>query len=107
MRKVKLTSICKPKQWKTIPASELKEVGYPVYGANGIIGYYDKYNHEAETVAITCRGATCGTVNLTKPKAYITGNAMCLDEVSADVKVKYLTGYPFYSASGEASIAAA
>lgn len=91
MKKVKLTSICRPKQWKTIPTSELQESGYPVYGANGIIGFYDSYNHEQETVAITCRGATCGTVNLTQPKSYITGNAMCLDDVDDNtVEIKFL-----------------
>ena len=68
-----------------------EESGYPVYGANGIIGFYDSYNHEQETVAITCRGATCGTVNLTQPKSYITGNAMCLDDVDDNtVEIKFL-----------------
>lgn len=93
MRKVKLTSVCRPKQWKTIPTTELRDVGYPVYGANGVIGYYDSYNHEQETVVITCRGATCGTVNLTHPRSYVTGNAMCLDNVDDSVDIKYL----FYS----------
>ena len=93
MKKVKLTSVCRPKQWKTIPTSELRDVGYPVYGANGVIGYYDSYNHEQETVVITCRGATCGTVNLTHPRSYVTGNAMCLDNVDDSVNVRYL----FYS----------
>ena len=90
MEKRKLTEICNPKQWKTIPTSELVEVGYPVYGANGIIGFYNEYNHEEKTIAITCRGATCGTVNLTCPKAYITGNAMCLDDVNNTVILEYL-----------------
>jgi len=93
MKKVKLTSVCRPKQWKSIPISELSDVGYPVYGANGVIGYYDSYNHEQETVIITCRGATCGTVNLTHPRSYVTGNAMCLDNVKDSVDIKYL----FYS----------
>lgn len=88
--KVKLTEICTPKQWKTIPANELLDEGYPVYGANGIIGYYDKYNHENPVVTITCRGATCGTVNITEPKSYITGNAMCLDNVRPDILLEYL-----------------
>ena len=43
MEKIKLTDICNPKQWKTIPTSELLENGYPVYGANGIIGYYSEF----------------------------------------------------------------
>ena len=88
--KVKLTEICTPKQWKTIPANELLDEGYPVYGANGIIGCYNEYNHENSVVTITCRGATCGTVNITEPKAYITGNAMCLDNVRPDILLEYL-----------------
>lgn len=88
--KVKLTEICTPKQWKTIPANELLDEGYPVYGANGIIGCYNEYNHENSVVTITCRGATCGTVNITEPKAYITGNAMCLDNVHPDILLEYL-----------------
>ena len=90
MAKVKLTDICKPKQWKTIPASELMEDGFPVYGANGIIGYYKEYNHENSVVTVTCRGASCGSINITVPKAYITGNAMCLDAIRNDVNIDYL-----------------
>ena len=53
---VKLVDVCNPKQWKTIPVSELSITGYTVYGANGIIGYYSKYTHEHPTLMITCRG---------------------------------------------------
>ena len=63
-------------QPQTISDSQLKETGYLVYGANGIIGFYDKYNHENSEIAITCRGSTCGTVTFTAPKSWITGNAM-------------------------------
>ena len=88
--RVKLTEICTPKQWKTIPANELLDKGYPVYGANGIIGYYNEYNHENPVVAITCRGATCGTINITVPQSYVTGNAMCLDNTCSDILPEYL-----------------
>lgn len=66
-------------QPKTISQSSLKENGHPVYGANGLIGFYDDYNHEDEQVAVTCRGSTCGLVNWTKPKSWITGNAMVVN----------------------------
>ena len=88
--KVRLTDICTPRQWKTIPTSELLNEGYPVYGANGIIGYYNGYNHESPVVTITCRGATCGTINITAPKSYVTGNAMCLDDHRNDEMLEYL-----------------
>lgn len=75
IQSIKLTDMCHPKQWKTLLGSQLKSDGkYPVYGANGIIGYYDEYNHERETVLITCRGATCGNVHISKEKSYINGN---------------------------------
>ena len=90
MEQVRLTDICNPKQWKTIPTSDLLDSGFPVYGANGVIGYYSEYNHDSPVVAITCRGATCGTINITVPKAYVTGNAMCLDDVRPDIELKYL-----------------
>mgnify|MGYP001276422143 CR=1 FL=1 len=91
----KLVDICTPKQWKTISENFLESVGFRVYGANGFIGYYKEYNHEEETIAVTCRGATCGTVNLIPPKSYITGNAMCLDNIKKTIIKKYL----FYAIS--------
>ena len=82
---MKLIDVCNPKQWKTISASELVEDGYPVFGANGIIGYFSDYNHEKSTLCITCRGATCGTVNKSLPYSYITGNSMALDDLDESV----------------------
>ena len=82
---VKLIDVCNPKQWKTISASELVADGYPVFGANGIIGYFSDYNHEKPTLCITCRGATCGTVNKSLPYSYITGNSMALDDLDESV----------------------
>ena len=89
-KSVNLLNISKPKQWKNLPSSELLVEGYPVYGANGIIGKYSEYNHEHPTLVITCRGATCGSLHITEPKSYINSNAMALDELSADVNIKFL-----------------
>ena len=62
---------------------------YPVYGANGIIGYYNDYNHENETLMIGCRG-TCGALNISQPFSYINGNAMALDDLVDDIDIRYL-----------------
>src|SRR5574344_1193272 len=85
-----LCSICRPKQWPTIPTKDFPEDGYLVYGANGVIGHYTEYNHENPTILMACRGASCGAINISRPKSYITGNAMCLDELSEEVKFEYL-----------------
>ncbi|MBO0154637.1 restriction endonuclease subunit S [Vibrio parahaemolyticus] len=91
---VSLHDLCRPKQWKTIASSKLLESGYPVYGANGTIGYYSEFTHEHPTLMITCRGATCGNVHISRPKSYINGNAMALDNLDeSQVFLKYLFYY--------------
>jgi type I restriction enzyme S subunit len=89
---VYLNEICRPKQWETIPITSLTKEGYPVYGANGVIGFYKEYNHEKPTLLITCRGATCGELNICQPFSYVTGNAMALDDLNekqADLNFLY------------------
>ena len=72
-----LKDLCEIYQPKTITKDDLMEDGeFPVYGANGIIGRYNQFNHEQEQVLITCRGATCGYLNYSQRKSWITGNAM-------------------------------
>ena len=90
-----LSEIANIYQPQTISSIDLTEIGYNVYGANGIIGKYHSYNHENEQVCITCRGNTCGTVNYTLPKSWITGNAMVInsDEYSSIINKRYLYHY--------------
>lgn len=89
-----LGSIAKVYQPRTISQSELSSDGYPVYGANGVIGYYSDFNHELEQIAVTCRGSTCGVVNWTAPKSWITGNAMVINvDGSISVDKKFLFMY--------------
>ena len=76
---VRLGDICEIYQPQTIPQSDFTKEGYNVYGANGIIGKYHSYNHEKEQIAIACRGNSCGAVNFTNPKSWITGNAMVIN----------------------------
>ncbi len=96
---VQLGDICELYQPKTITQKDLVEDGpYDVYGANGIIGKYHSYNHEHPEIAITCRGATCGIVNLTNPQCWITGNAMvCKPHNDAKVLKMYLYNFLRFS----------
>ncbi|MBD1261514.1 restriction endonuclease subunit S [Maribacter polysiphoniae] len=91
---VNLTDIAKPKQWKNLPSKFLKEDGYPVYGANGVIGFYSNFNHKNPTLAITCRGATSGNIHLTTPYSYINSNAMALDDIN---ETKYNLKFLYYA----------
>jgi type I restriction enzyme S subunit len=75
----------------TISAKEFTESGYPVYGANGVVGFYRDFNHEKSQVTVTCRGSTCGTVNRTVEKSWITGNAMVVNcDYSNDLSKDFL-----------------
>jgi len=93
-KEFELGEVCEIYQPKTISAKDLNSNGkYFVFGANGIIGKYDKYNHEKEEVLVTCRGATCGTLNMSKPFSWITGNAMVItpkEENKKEISKRYL-----------------
>ena len=78
-------------QPKTISEKELIVNGqYFVYGANGIVGCYDKYNHEKNEIAICCRGASCGQYIMTQPYSWITGNAMVVTPKNDEITREYL-----------------
>lgn len=78
-KEVKLGEIADLYQPQTISQEMLIDSGYPVYGANGFIGYFSECNHKTWQIMVTCRGSTCGTVNRTKGPSWITGNAMVIN----------------------------
>jgi type I restriction enzyme S subunit len=94
--KKSLCEICRPKQWPTIQTKDFTEDGYLVYGANGVIGHYNEYNHKYPTILMACRGASCGAINVSEPESYITGNAMCLDDLSDEVCFEFLVHFLTY-----------
>ena len=55
-----------------------------VYGSNGIIGSYSKYNYIDSVIAVSCRG-NCGNVYRTMPKSWVTSNAMVVTPLSKTV----------------------
>lgn len=62
---------------------------FPVFGANGIIGRHDNFNHEQPQVVIACRG-TCGAVNRTLPNSWINGNAMVINPHAEKLRKDFL-----------------
>jgi type I restriction enzyme S subunit len=88
---MRVLDICDVYQPKTISTKELIADGeFPVYGANGQIGFYDKFNHEDSEVTVTCRGATCGTVNVIPAMSWITGNAMVFKPKDSRIQKGFL-----------------
>ena len=63
--------VCKS---STLQESDVYEQGtYPVYGANGIVGYLNNYNTEGEAVYIIKDGSGVGTVSYVTGKCSATG----------------------------------
>jgi type I restriction enzyme S subunit len=95
-----------PKGWKTkrfieefnitygkgLPTEELLPKGYPVFGSNGLIGYYSKYMYEKPQVLISCRGASSGVVNISLPYSFITSNSLiCEIDDRTETNFEYLS----------------
>ncbi|WP_336618629.1 restriction endonuclease subunit S [Bacteroides acidifaciens] len=58
----------------TLQESDVSEVGtYPVYGANGIVGYLNGYNTSDEAIYIIKDGSGVGSVSYVKGKCSATG----------------------------------
>ncbi len=107
MRTKTLGELCRPKQWKSLATKDFVKSGHPVYGANGVIGFYTAYNHELPTIAIGCRGA-CGHIHITKPRSYITSNAMALDELAtSECDQTYLAEFLKYRGLSDVTTGAA
>ena len=76
-KKIPVDSIYSIKYGKNLSTKLITPTGkYPVYGANGVIGYYDVANCNNQVVLITSRGNGSGDVLMTYHKdAFITNNS--------------------------------
>ena len=63
---------------------------YPVYGGNGISGHHDSFMFERPTVVIGRVGVYCGAVHLTRPRAWVTDNALYVHTFIQPVDKIYL-----------------
>ncbi len=55
---------------------------YPVYGANGIIGFSENYNSKEKSIIIGRVGSYCGAVYFTLNKSYVTDNAIIAESIN-------------------------
>lgn len=75
---------------KGLPTSKLTKEGFPVFGANGVIGHYTEYKYEEKQVLISCRGAASGKINISPEKCFITNNSLVIESNSEFIHKKFL-----------------
>ena len=76
----------------TLQECDVLEYGtYPVYGANGIVGYLDNYNTQSEAIYIIKDGSGVGTVSYVTGKCSATGTLSILQ-----AKEGYSLQYLYY-----------
>lgn len=72
-----LKHLCSMQAGKNLTAEQILENGkYPVYGGNGIRGYYNQYNNEGSYILVGRQGALCGNAHLVEGQFWATEHAV-------------------------------
>ena len=81
-----LQQLVKWKSGEFLPAKAMQSTGtHAVYGGNGITGYHDSFMFDKPVIVLGRVGAYCGAVHYTKPKSWVTDNALYAAEKSSDL----------------------
>ncbi len=75
----KLQDISILKYGKNLPTKNILKTGYPVFGGNGIIGFFNSYSYELPQILVSCRGAASGKIIISYPKSFITNNSLIIE----------------------------
>jgi restriction endonuclease S subunit len=88
---VKLGDVFKLSSGRFLPKDKRGDGEYLVYGGNGVTGKHTEYFVEERTLVIGRVGEYCGNVCVTKPKSWITDNALMVTEYLQEVNQEYLS----------------
>ena len=74
---VRLKYISNLQSGSNLTSEQIEETGeYPVFGGNGLRGYYHDFNTEGDRVLIGRQGALCGNINYASGKFWATEHAV-------------------------------
>ena len=73
-----------------LSSNQLLPSGYPVFGANGYIGFFDRYNHESDQITISARGEKTGTPSYVEGPVWITSNSMVVNPLIDEYDKRFL-----------------
>ena len=87
---------CSMQSGKNLSAEQIADEGqYPVYGGNGIRGYYSEYNTSGDLLLVGRQGALCGNVHRVSGEFWATEHAVvtkCSDYAYRDFLYYLLIG---------------
>lgn len=73
----KLKHIASMKSGDNLTSDQISETGeYPVYGGNGLRGYFNNYNKDGKYLLVGRQGALCGNVHRVEGKFWATEHAV-------------------------------
>ena len=79
-RGTKIRNLCYLQSGKNLTSEEIEPEGlFPVYGGNGIRGYYHTFNRDGYHILIGRQGALCGNINLARGKFWATEHAIVVE----------------------------
>ena len=74
---VRLKYVSSLQSGSNLTSEQIEGTGeYPVFGGNGLRGYYHEYNTEGDRVLIGRQGALCGNINFASGKFWATEHAV-------------------------------
>lgn len=93
---IKIKYLCTMQAGKNLISEQIAESGtYPVYGGNGIRGFFSEPNYKGECLLVGRQGALCGNVHYVSGEFWATEHAV-ITEPKKEVSIKYL----FYLLTG-------
>ena len=79
-KEVTVQSICELRSGSNLNKSEVSSNGaYPVFGGNGVIGYYKEANRCSSSIVIGKVGMYCGNIHLSSEPYWLTSNGISLE----------------------------
>ncbi|BAX80832.1 restriction endonuclease subunit S [Labilibaculum antarcticum] len=74
---MKMKFVANLKSGSNITSEQINDNGkYPVYGGNGLRGYYHKYTNDGDSVLIGRQGALCGNIKFVSDKFWASEHAV-------------------------------
>jgi len=87
---VKLGDVLSVSSGKGIKVNSLQGGKYAVYGGNGLNGYHSEYLLEEPKLIIGRVGVKCGVMHITKPKSWVTDNALIVEPKNDAFDIQFL-----------------